>query len=193
MSRKYWSLRRIMVVLIVFAFTTGLLFGGRFLYEKFFQRHPLQKWVRTNPAITSYELMEQGTGLRLELELESAQVENLQEILEPFLREVLVRKEQPVTEILIANEPSPELAEVYYKLSFALEEAKMTGEYNTLYEVLQDLQREAGEADFRIYLGADFLYVQLKKGNENYFRVLPRNEGVQSGLAVTVSPKGGKG
>ena len=193
MSRKYWSLRRIMIVLVVFALTTGLLFSGRFLYEKFFQRHPLQKWVRTNAAITSYELKEEGKGLRLELELKAAQVENLQEVLEPFLREVLARKGQSVTEIVIANEFSPELAEVYYKLSFALEEAKLTGEYNTLYEVLQDLQRQAGAADFRIYLGTDFLYVQLKMDNENYFRVLPRNEGIQSGLAVTGGTKGGKG
>jgi hypothetical protein len=180
-----------MIVLVVFALTTGLLFGGRFLYEKFFQRHPLQKWVRTNPAITSYELKEEGAGLRLELELKPAEVENLQEILEPFLREVLARKGQPITEILIANKPAPQLAEVYYKLSFALEEAQLTGEYNTLYEVLQDLQREAGEADFRIYLGTDFLYVQLRKENENYFRVLPRNKGVQRGFAV--GTKGGKG
>jgi hypothetical protein len=182
-----------MIVVVAFVITTGFLFGGRFLYEKLFQRHPLQKWVRTNSAITSYELKEEGTGLCLELELKPTQVENLQEILEPFLREVLVRKGQPVTEILIANESAPELAEVYYKLSFALEEARLTGEYYALYEVLQDLQQEAGEADFRIYLGTDFLYVQLTKEKEKYFRVLPRDEMVQRGSAATVGTKGGKG
>ena len=84
--------------------------------------------------------------MRLELKLDPKQVDNLQALLEPFLREVVTRKQQPVQEVRIVNEPSPDLAEVYYQLSFALAEAQATGEYNTLYEVLQALQAEAGAA-----------------------------------------------
>lgn len=192
MSRKYWSLRSIIVVTIVFAITTGLLFGGGFLYEKIFRRNPLEKWVRTNPAVIDFHFREQGEGLSLELQLDPEQVDNLQALLEPFLREVLARKGKAVTKVSIANEPSPALAEIYYKLSFALEEAKATGEYNTLYEVLQSLQAEAEEADFRVYLGTDFLYVQLKQGKETYFTVLPRNERTV-GFGVAGGAKGGKG
>ena len=137
MSRKNWSLRQIIIVAFVFLLTSGLLFGGGFLYEKLFRRNPLQKWVKTNAAITGFQLQEQKEGLRLELTLDPEQVDNLQVILEPFLREVMTRKQQPVQEVSIANEPSPALTEVYYQLSFALAEAQATGEYNTLYEILQ--------------------------------------------------------
>ncbi len=192
MSRKHWSLRSIIIVTGVFFLTSGLLFGGGFLYEKIFQRDPLQKWVRSNPAVSAFQLQEQGEGLSLELKLDPEQVNNLQALLEPILREVLARKGKAVTKVSILNEPSPALAEIYYKLSFALEETKATGEYNTLYEVLQSLQVKAQEADFRVYLGADFLYVQLKQGKDAYFTVLPRNNGA-TGLAVAGGAKGGKG
>lgn len=189
MSRKNWGLRQIIIVAVVFVFTTGLLFGGGFLYEKLFQRNPLQKWIKTSPAITDFQLQEQKEGLSLELTLDPQQVDNLQTILEPFLREVRTRKQKTVNEIRITNEPSPELAEVYYQLSFALAEAQATGEYNTLYGVLQSLQTEAGDADFRVYLGPDYLYVQLKKGNERYFAVVSRTDHA-GGPGMT---KGGKG
>lgn len=162
------------------------------MYEKLFRRNPLEKWVRTIPAISDFQLQEQEEGLSLKVKLDPRQVENLQATIEPFLREVLSRKKQPVTEVLIANEPPAELAEVYYKLSFALEEARMTGEYNTLYGVLQSLQAEEGEGDFRVYLGAEFLYVQLKKGNNSYFTVLPKAE-TPGGIGMTGGTKGGKG
>ncbi|NLM37713.1 MAG: hypothetical protein GX202_06270 [Firmicutes bacterium] len=192
MSRKNWSLRQIIIVTLVGLLTSGLLFGGGFLYEKIFQRNPLQKWVKTSPAITGFQLQEQKAGLRLELTLDSAQVNNLQAILEPFLREVVTRKQRPVYEVRIANEPSTELAEVYYQLSFALAEAQATGEYNTLYEALQTLQAEAGEADFRVYLGTDYLYVQLKKGNDSYFSVVPRVDHTNR-LVLAMETKGGRG
>ena len=191
MSRKNWSLRQIIIVALAFFLTSGLLFGGGFLYEKLFQRNPLQKWVKNSPAITDFHLQERKAGLRLELTLDPEQVDNLQVILEPFLHEVMVRKQRPVQEVRIANKPSPELAEVYYQLSFALAEAQATGEYNTLYEVLQSLQAEAGEADFRVYLGADYLYVQLKKGNESCFSVVPRTDHVKS-LVLAGGTKGGR-
>ncbi|HHW13287.1 MAG TPA: hypothetical protein GXX33_09845 [Firmicutes bacterium] len=191
MSRKNWSLRQIFIIALVGLLTSGLLFGGGFLYEKFFQRNPLQKWVKTNPAITGFQLQEQKAGLCLELTLDPQKVDNLQAILEPFIREVVSRKQRPVHEVRIANEPSPELAEVYYQLSFALAEAQATGEYNTLYGVLQSLQAAAGEADFRVYLGTDYLYVQLKKGNESYFSVVPRND--YANLVLAMETKGGRG
>ncbi|HHT05386.1 MAG TPA: hypothetical protein GXZ97_03865 [Hydrogenispora sp.] len=192
MSRKNWSLRQIIIVALVFLFTSGLLFGGGFLYEKLFQRNPLQRWVKTSPAITEFQLKEDKAGLRLELTLDPKQVDNLQAVLEPFLQEVVTRKQQPVQEVRIVNEPSPELAEVYYQLSFALAEAQATGEYNTLYEVLQALQAEAGAGDFRVYLGADYLYVQLKKGKESYFSVVPRIDHAK-GLVQAGGMKGGRG
>ncbi|HHT48382.1 MAG TPA: hypothetical protein GXZ98_03700 [Firmicutes bacterium] len=193
MSRKYWSLSTILVIAIVFFITTGLLFGGGFLYEKIFRRNPLQKWVRTNPAVIDFQLQEQREGLSLELKLDPDQVENLQTLLEPFLREVLARKGKAVTEVRIVNEPSPALRDIYYQLSFALEEAKATGEYNTLYQVLQGLQAKTGEADFRVYLGTDFLYVQLRQGKDSLYAVLPRKaEGIK-GLAAAGGAKGGEG
>ncbi|NLW59212.1 MAG: hypothetical protein GX073_02560 [Firmicutes bacterium] len=192
MSRKNWSRRPVIVGTLVFILTVGLLFGGDFLYEKLFARNPLQKWVKTTPAITAFQLQEAKAGLRVELTLDPAQVDNLQKVLEPFLREVMTRKQRPVHEVWIANEPSPELAEVYYQLSFALAEAQATGEYNTLYEVLQALQGGNEAADYRVYLGADYLYVQLKKESESYFAVLPRIDHSKS-LVRAGGTKGGSG
>lgn len=192
MFGKSWSLRSILCATLFFSLTTGLLFGGGFLYKKIFQRNPLAKLVRESPAVQAFQLQEQGEGLNLELKLDPEKVDNLQTLLEPLLGEVLARKGKAVTKVSIVNAPSPVLAEIYYQLSFALEEAKATGDYTNLYAVLQTLEAGAEEADFRVYLGADFLYVQLKQGKEAYFAVLPRNNG-GTGLAIAGGTKGGKG
>ena len=181
MSRKSWSQRQILIVVLVFSITTGLLFGGGILVERLFRRNPLQKWVKAVPEVESFQLREKGSELSIHVKLNTKRVDNLKETLEPLIREVQAKKHKNVTEVLVDNQPSEELGEVYYKLSFALEEAKITGKYSALYSMLQSLQNEAGPGDFRVYLGNNFLYIQLKKQNHAYFKVVPRyssNNGV---------------
>ncbi|NLW56288.1 MAG: hypothetical protein GX050_06700 [Firmicutes bacterium] len=175
MSRKYWSLRQIVIVVCAFALTTGLLFGGRTLLEQLFSHHPLQKWVHNLPAVESFQLQESGGELRVKVKLDPQQVTNLKETIEPLIQEVEAKKQRTVTEVLIDNKPTDELAEIYYQLSFALEEAEATGEYNELYHTLQSLQEQVGEGNFRVYLGNDFFYIQLSKQGHAYFKVVPRS------------------
>lgn len=174
MSRKYWSLRQILNVVIIFSLTTGLLFGGRALIDRLFSHNPLQKWANNIPAVENFQLQESGEELKVEVKLDPRQVMNLKETIEPLIREVETKKHKAVTEVVVDNKPTAELAEIYYQLSFALEEAKITGEYSTLYRALQSLQEQAGEANFRVYLGNDFLYIQLNKQGHAYFKVVPR-------------------
>lgn len=174
MSRKYWSLRQILIVVAVFAFTTGLLFGGRTLLDRLFSHHPLQKWAKNLPAVESFQLLESGRELKVKVKLDPKQVTNLKETIEPLIQEVEAKKQRTVTEVLVDSEPTVELAEIDYQLSFALEEAKATGEYNDLYQTLQSLQEQVGEGNFRVYLGENFFYIQLSKQGEAFFKVVPR-------------------
>ncbi len=174
MSRKYWSLKKILFITLVFLITTGLLFGGEKLAERLLKRNPLQRWVDSMPEVESFRLQERGQEIDIFIKLDPENVDNLKETLEPFIRQVQqVKKNKKVTEVIIENKSAGDLEEVYYKLSFALEEAKNTGEYSALYESLQSLQDEE-KGDFRVYLGNNFYYIQLKKQNIAYFKVVPR-------------------
>ncbi len=174
MSRKYWSLRQIFIVVCVFALTTGLLFGGRTLIERLFSYNPLQKWAKDQPAVESFQLLESGRELKVKVKLDPQQVTNLQATIEPLIQEVEAKKQRTVTEVLVDSQPTAELAEIDYRLSFALEEAKATGEYSDLYQTLQALQEQAGDGNFRVYLGENFFYIQLNKEGHAYYKVVPR-------------------
>lgn len=175
MSRKYWSLKKILFITLVFLITTGLLFGGERLAERLFKRNPLQRWVDSVPEVKNFQLQERGQEIDVLIKLDEKNVDNLQETLEPFIRQIQqVKKHKKIAEVIIENQSGGELKEVYYKLSFALEEAKQTGEYSVLYETLQSLQDEEGDGEFRVYLGNNFYYIQLKKQNHAYFKVISR-------------------
>ena len=88
-----------------------------------------------------------GKGEVLHLRLEKT--DDLRRTLEPFLREIREKRQGDLAQVIIETPQAPELAPVYYELIFTLEEARVSGNYQALYEKLQELE-EKYNGDFKV-------------------------------------------
>ena len=98
---------------------------------------------------------------------------DLRRTLEPFLREIREKRKGDLTQVIIESPQAPELAPVYYELSFTLEEARVSGNYQALYTKLQELE-EKYKGNFKVLIGEEFFFVQLVKNDHLYYQAVPR-------------------
>ena len=163
------TFRKFFLIGVAFLLTTGLLFGGEALAEYFLQDTPLQQWAEAVPEIKDFTLTGKGEVLHLRLE----KTDDLRRTLEPFLREIREKRKGDLAQVIIETPQAPELAPVYYELSFTLEEARVSGNYQALYEKLQELE-EKYNGDFKVLIGEEFFFVQLVKNDHLYYQAVPR-------------------
>ncbi|NLY88316.1 MAG: hypothetical protein GX085_01670 [Firmicutes bacterium] len=169
MPQKKWTIKRIFLIGVAFIITACLLFGGEALAKYFLKDSPLQQWAEAVPEIKEFTLQRKGEVLHLRLE----KTEDLRSTLEPFLREIRERTKGDIREVVIETPQAPELAPVYYELSFILEEARVSGNYQALYEKLQELEAKY-RGDFKVFIGEEFIFVQLAKNDLLYYQAVSR-------------------
>lgn len=173
MSRKQNKMKQIILIGIIFAVTIGLLFGGERLAELFFERNPLNTKADSIQEITEYTMNEdQATG-EIILALRLTELDNLQATVEPFIKEVEKIKGRRVIRVEVESPLAPELREAFYELSFSLEEARISGRYKSLFADLREME-EKRQGEYRVFIGRDFFFVQLKKGKDRYYAVVSR-------------------
>ena len=169
MPQKHWTLQKFFLIGAAFIITTGLFFGGEALAEYFFKDSPLQQWAEAVPEINELTLLGKGEVLRVRLE----KTNDLRKTLESFLREIREKRKGEIREVIIESPQAPELTPVYYELSFTLEEARVSGNYQALYEKLRELE-EKYRGDFKVFIGEEFFFVQLAKDDLLYYQAVPR-------------------
>ena len=173
MSQKNKWTKQIIFGVFIFLVATGGLFAGEHLVEGFLHRNPLQKKTEAIKEITDYTIKENKSTGEINLTLSLTEVDNLQDTVEPFIKEVERIKGRRVSGVEVKSPSASRLRDAYYELSFALEEARISGRYQTLLTNLQEMEREEG-GRFRVYIGEQFLFVQLEKGADYYYAVLSR-------------------
>ncbi len=171
MAKKQLTPKSIFLAAVAFLVTAGILFGGEVLAERLLKENPLQQWAGAVPEIKEFALQADGGKLLLHLQMNKS--ENLRKTLEPFIREIRERKNKELAGIIIESPCSERLQEVYYELSFVLEEARISGKYQDLYAKLRELEAKH-EGDFKVFIGEEFFFVQLAKGDDLYYQAVSR-------------------
>lgn len=177
--------KRKRVILAVFAFVVAsvLLFGGEMVTKSLLARKSMAK-AAAIPTVEEYKTIKKEKGIELTLSL--SEVDNLQETVEPLIDDVQEVMKTKVFRVKVEAPTSKRLAEVYYRLSFFLEEARNSGEYSELLKQVSALEEEC-QGDFRVYIGEDFFYIQLEDEGDSYYSIIPKYS-----LAIG-SGKGGEG
>lgn len=178
-----FPIRRVVIAVVAFLVTGGMLFGGYALTQKL-KAGPdnLSYWKAR--GITEFRLREQGNDLILEVK--AGPVKNLRPVMEALLNQVEKGKGRPVTEIRFASAKTAALEDAYDSLSFALAEAQATGRYT----LLPSAQKSVGAAwgvQAKVEVGDEFLFISLNKGNHQLYRAIGRPAAVWA----QQSPNGG--
>ena len=167
MIKRFKDLR-FWLVLMAFLATVGILFGGQKLVSKYRVEGPTQRALGAIKGIRDVEVKEVSDGLTVELKLDK--VGNLKTLLDLIGQKVESFYNKPVRNFEITGQPDQQLQQIRYDLSFYLEEAIESGRYIQLKEVLDSYQ----PAKALVYLGNDFVYIQLENDDHFLYEAIPR-------------------
>ncbi|HOJ76725.1 MAG TPA: hypothetical protein PLZ08_10205 [Bacillota bacterium] len=162
---------QIWLVVISFILTTGVLFGGQALATKLQVKNPLDQEMAKLNAVEKYTVEAEGDGLRVNLSLK--QTKDLNLVMQQVQKNIETFHKKPVRSFNIVARSNPKLEEIRYQLSFYLEEALASGQYIQLMNALESYQPSITA---KVFLNADFVYLQLEDGNNYLYQAIPRNK-----------------
>ncbi|TCL76785.1 hypothetical protein EDC14_100165 [Hydrogenispora ethanolica] len=177
--------QQLMLAAVAFLVTVGALFGGQALNSKFRVADPLHKEVLAIQGVQRFTVHEEKNRLRAELQL--AKVADLQQVLERVDGAVQRYYGRPLDEYRIADRSDARLRTARYQLSFYLEEAQVSGSYIQLKEELDALTGVKA----RVYLGQNFIFIQMENGSHYLYQALPRAERTAAAGNPAANPTGG--
>ncbi|WP_425057806.1 hypothetical protein SCACP_23480 [Sporomusa carbonis] len=160
--------------------TLAVLFGGQFLWNKYAVANPVNRMFQNIDGVESVSisrLNEQSKNNEtVKIYIKLNHVDNLQNLYEEItdgLNQVGGGKKY---DIVIRDTRTPELEQFYYSIHYDIQEAIFTGNFATMAE---RIQAKAGSAQVKtqIYVGNKNIYVQMTKGADGMYVVVPRDSG----------------
>jgi hypothetical protein len=165
---------QIFLIVLAFLITIGALFGGQALTTKLKVEGPLQRDLRRMKAIQDFKLKQEKDGITVSFKLQ--RVDNLQQVMDYVQQKVLLHYNQPVKTFKVVDHRNRYLEELRYQLSFYLKEAIVSGHYIQLKTALESYQGVKAKA----YISQNNVYLQLEKGGNYLYEVLPINFNLSS-------------
>jgi hypothetical protein len=167
---------RIPIIIAAMLVTLALLLGGQFLYQKYYIEQPLFKLLHETRAVKSLKF-DQGQTQTV-LKVEFGEVGNLKEA----YGKVTETAEQVLgssVPIRIVDHRSPELKQVFDHSQFAVYEAIMNGNFTGMAKTVEEQARLAQLDRYAVYVDRNNVYVQLHKGGNYLYEVIPRDTGTK--------------
>lgn len=161
-------MQRIVWGLAAFALTAGLLFGGNALAQRLKSGSIDHKYWRSQ-GVMKFETRQEGENLALEVEAGTIKSPRL--TMERLIRLMEKGKGRPITRIVYLTPESPKLEPAFNALSFALTEARSTGQYTLLPAAAEKIEREQG-VHTTVEIGEGFIFIAMEKGAERLYRAV---------------------
>jgi predicted RND superfamily exporter protein len=155
------------LIILAFLITAGGLFGGQFLTNKFRVEKPLHQELQRIKAIRNFQVKTEKDGVNVTLKLRK--VGNLQQVVENIQQKVFSYYNQPIKMLRINDNRNHYLEDLRYQLSFYLQEAAVSGHYIQLKTALESYSGVKA----KVYFGPDSMYLQLEKGANYLYEVVP--------------------
>lgn len=153
--------------------TLGVLFGGQALWHTFAVAKPLDKAFQGIDGVQSVawgkEKDEGPVMLQVTID-KAASLQQTYRLIGEHAQGVLGKAP---FQIVIHDNRTPELEQVYHELHYHIQEAVFTGRFSDMAEKTQEIAKKAG-TDARIDVDARNVYLQLTKGDNGLYVVVPR-------------------
>lgn len=193
---------RLTIIVFALALTLGLLFGGRWLYHSQALSRPLEDAVRAVPGVDAVVLGEHGQAFVIQVRL--GQTQQLEDMIADLWRAIEAVDAKAPVELRISDTRNQNVENAFYDFHFHLQEAVATGNYSDLPARLAEVAVANRLTYERVYVGAEYVFVQLHQGEAALYEVVPRHivepdvmvdggAGYRSGRTVTSAPWVGEG
>jgi hypothetical protein len=172
---------RIPVVLMAMAGALLLLFGAQFLYNRQAVEQPLVSLSHAVPSVEHVAVANTPSGLAVDVKL----------ALVPNLRETYLNLENQVSadlvgqhfQINLIDARTPELLNDFYQMNGILEQGLATGQFVAMQSQVQAMGAKDGLSHVSAIVDEHYVYVELVKGKNYLYELLPRQSMAQAAAA----------
>ncbi|BCV25004.1 hypothetical protein [Gelria sp. Kuro-4] len=169
---------RVDVVAAVALLTVALLLGVRLAYVRYFVERPLVNELQALPGVKDVKLS-QARG-RYNVKLALGRVDNLAEVYRQAEELAAASLGPGGFNLMLADERTPALEQVYYEIHYYVEEALVRGNFSEAAERIQSAARAAGVEE-KFYVDQGHVYVELTQGPGYLYEVHQRPDRSQEG------------
>ena len=166
---------------VLLSFIVGLiiLFGANKLNTFWRVEKPLEKKILLVNGVKKVRWEKKNYGLVLYLTL--GDLKNLQQTVETAVKLAEEKTGLSVTEIILHDKPNEKLLNVFYEQHFFISEAAVKGNFGEMKKFVEEIAARAGIADEKVYIGENYLFVQIKDDFHYLYRIIKRqNESVMA-------------
>lgn len=165
---------RIPLIIAVFVFVVTLGVGARSLYYEMRVVDPVASIAHDVPGVHSVEVTAGRGGLK-DVVVKLDDEIRLEEVYLEVERRAAERLGASFGRIVLRDRRTPELAEGFYRIHYALQEGITTGRFSEMAEKVEEALSDAGLVEHRIFVGERHLFVQLHAPSGHYlYEALPR-------------------
>lgn len=168
-KRDEWAM-----YLVVMLITVIVLVSGQLLWHRYTVAKPLDKSLQEIQGIESVKWNDGDKSGTVLIEVTLHQVDNLEKTYGQIIEKskgILGRK---AFKVQLNDHRTPELAELYYKIHYCVQEAISNGNFVSMERQIQSEAKAAG-VQSRIYVDSANVYIQLDKGSDALYTVVPRH------------------
>ena len=162
----------------VLVVTVIILVCGQFIWNKYAIAKPLDKGLQQVQGVEAASWEDGKNSENVALNITLDQVDNLQKTygeITDTAKQVLGHK---AFRVVLHDHRTPELEKLYYSVHYNIQEAIFTGNFSAMAGAV-DKQAEAAQAKAKVYVDTGYVYVQLTKGPDALYTVVPRQPGSQ--------------
>jgi len=151
----------------------AVLFGVYFIYRQVGLERPLVKALKADPAVQEVKVSDDNRGHHIEVAL--GPVDDLQQAYDRLDRiaERFTRGEP--YDLKVTDRRNAILEDTYYRMQFLLQEALARGDFEAMYTGLEQQAAQRNLDVFKVYVDEGHLYLQIGKGANYLYAVIPRN------------------
>ncbi|WPD20039.1 hypothetical protein [Thermaerobacter composti] len=158
-------------VAVTAALTLGVLLFANVLYQEQAKAAPLERALETVPGVTAVQVQREDGRWRVRVQLGAV---DLLPATYQALRERADRHLGPGRyELELVDRRTPELEKAFYEVSYFVEEGRSRGDYARAAQQVAAAGRRLGLDRARLYVDAEFLYLELARGDGVLYAVMP--------------------
>lgn len=163
---------RLPVVVTILSLTLALLFGARWLYQNQALDRPVELAVRQVPGVVDVRVTDQGDTVKVAVK--AADTPQLEEFVASLWRAIDSAGSGSKVQLQISDSRDAALQNAFYSFHFYLQEAVATGHYSDLPARLSQVAEAAHLSRARVFVGPDYVYLQMHQGDHSLYEVVPR-------------------
>lgn len=163
------------VVLIAFLFLISVFYGFQWYQQKQVVEEPLTQLFAKREEVKGVEISQQGDTLEIVLELEY--VDNLREYESIINKEVSKIMGNRKYQVSLLDSRNKQLEEIFYRVHYHLQEAAVTGNFVEMSERVGEIMSGYSFEDYRLIVGEEKIYFQVKQSGHYLFEIVPRFPG----------------